>query len=152
MNVSSAAFGHGQPIPARHTCDGENVNPPLEFFDIPAGAQSLALVVEDPDAPGKTFIHWLVWNVPPETAEIDERAADPNAIAGTNDFGEIGYGGPCPPEGEERHYFFRLYALDTLLDLQPGSTFDALTKTMAGHIVAQCELMGTYKRSVQAWV
>lgn len=145
MIIQCPAFQNGQPIQARYTCDGKNFNPPLEFAEVPTGTASLALIVDDPDAPGKTFVHWLVWNLTPDTKAIAEGAMLMGATSGTTDFGETGYGGPCPPSGVH-HYYFRLYALDTLLDLEPQATRPDLDQAMSGHILDTAEFMGTYAR------
>jgi Raf kinase inhibitor-like YbhB/YbcL family protein len=147
MNVSSPAFDHNQPIPPRFTCDGENISPPLEFSEVPDKAKSLALVMDDPDAPGGTFVHWLVWNIRPEAGEISEASDDTAILSGTNSLEQVGYGGPCPPEGQEHRYFFRLYALDTVLDLPSGSTHEQLNKAMGGHILSQADFFGVYRRN-----
>ena len=144
MKISSSAFSDGQSIPAKYTCDGSDTSPPLAFASIPAGAKSLALVVDDPDAPGGTFDHWIVWNIPNGTTTIAE-GQSPQGIAGRNGFGKNGYGGPCPPSGEHR-YFFKLYALDTTLNLQPSSRKADLEKAMKGHILAEAQMMGRYRR------
>lgn len=145
MKITSSAFSHKGPIPSKYTCDGENINPPLEISDVPPGAKSLALICEDPDAPGGTFVHWVVWNINPQTTEIGEGKVPVGASQGTNDFGRSGYSGPCPPGGTHR-YFFQLVALDTTLNLPSGATRQDLEKAMGGHILAQAELVGTYQR------
>ena len=144
MNLSSAAFKDGASIPSKYTCDGANTSPPLAFSGIPAGAKSLALVVDDPDAPGGTFDHWLVWNIPPNTTTIGE-GQSPQGVSGRTGFGKSAYGGPCPPSGEHR-YFFKLYALDTTLNLPPSSSKSDLEKAMSGHTLAKAQMMGRYKR------
>ena len=144
MKIKSPAFENGGRIPAKYTCDGEDISPPLEFEDVPEDAKSLALVMDDPDAPMGTFDHWVVWNIPPETRSIEE-GKEPEGVQGMTDFGRKGYGGPCPPRGEHR-YFFKLYALDTKLDLPEGSRKSDLEKAMKGHIIAQATLMGRYSR------
>ena len=144
MRISSPAFAEGQPIPKKYTCDGANSSPPLKFDGIPASAKSLALVMDDPDAPGGTFDHWIVWNIPPNTTSVAEGAA-PQGVGGRTGFGKDTYGGPCPPGGEHR-YFFKLYALDTTLSLAPSSKKSELEKAMAKHVVEKAEMMGRYKR------
>ncbi len=145
MKIASTAFEQNQAIPAKYTCDGVNHNPPLTFSEVPEGAQSLALVVEDPDAPRKVFTHWLVYDIPPSIQHIAEHAVPPESTEGVNDFGTRGYKGPCPPSGTHR-YFFKLFALDTGLALPEGSVKgDVLTK-MKDHVVAMAELVGTYAR------
>jgi Raf kinase inhibitor-like YbhB/YbcL family protein len=143
ISVSSSAFGSGGDIPQQFTCKGTNVNPPLEFHGIPAGAKSLALVVDDPDAPSGLFTHWLVWNIAPTTAQIAEKTAPAGAVQGTNDFGRPGYGGPCPPSGTHR-YFFRVVALDRMLDLKRGAKRAEFDKAIEGHVLARGELMGRF--------
>ena len=144
MTISSSAFTDGRSIPAKYTCDGGDTVPPLTFATIPPTAKSLALVVDDPDAPGGTFDHWIVWNVPPDTTGVAE-GQEPKGVAGKNGFGKNGYGGPCPPRGEHR-YFFKLYALDGTLNLPPSSGKGDLEKAMKGHVLAQAQMMGRYKR------
>ena len=143
LNVSSIAFSHGGHIPKKYSCEGENINPPLEISNIPKEAKTLALIVEDPDAPSGTFYHWLVWNIPPNEPIAEGYIP---GIMGKNSFGKTGYGGPCPPKGSHR-YFFKIYAIDTELDLQADATKDALQQAMQGHIIAQGELMGKYQKS-----
>jgi Raf kinase inhibitor-like YbhB/YbcL family protein len=145
LKLSSPEFSHTKLIPARYTCDGEDVNPPLLIENIPSATKSLALIVDDPDAPAGTWVHWVVWNISPATAEIKEHSLPSNAQEGMSDFRKRGYGGPCPPSGTHR-YFFRLYALDTTLSLGPNTTKSALESAMKGRILAQTELMGLYKR------
>ena len=150
MEIKSPAFAHGDSIPPKYTCDGADVSPPLSFAGVPAGAKSLALIADDPDAPAGTWVHWVVWNIPAGAKSLEEgvpaREALPNgARQGINDFRRIGYGGPCPPSGTHR-YFFKLYALDTMLDLPASTTKQDLEKGMQGHTLAQAELMGRYRR------
>lgn len=145
MKITSSVFQYGERIPKRYTCDGEDVNPPLQFHDIPQGAKSLVLIMDDPDAPGQTWLHWTVFNIPPQTTTIDEGDLPQEAKEGKTSFGRTGYGGPCPPSGVHR-YFFKLFALDTILDLPHGATLQELEEAMNGHILAQAELMGTYSR------
>ena len=145
MKIESSAFENGQPIPRRYTCDGEDVSPPLVVNDIPNGCKSLVLTVDDPDAPVGVFDHWIVWNLHPSTNEIAEAQDLPHE--GENGFGSVGYKGPCPPRGTPHRYFFKLYALDTQIDLENGSSKEQVEKKMRDHILDQCELMGTYQRS-----
>jgi Raf kinase inhibitor-like YbhB/YbcL family protein len=142
LHVSSPAFDDNGFIPSRFTCDGANVNPPLEITDIPAGAQSLALIVDDPDAPVRPWVHWLAWNLP-VTSHINEDT--PLKEQGINDFRENKYGGPCPPYGVHR-YFFKVYALNTLLTLNEFADKKALERAMNGHVLAYGELVGLYMR------
>lgn len=144
MKISSSAFTHNGSIPAKYTCDGSDSIPPLAFSDLPANAKSLALIVDDPDAPGGTFDHWIVWNIPPATTTIAE-GKPPQGVSGRNGFGRNGYGGPCPPSGEHR-YQFKVYALDTMLNLPPSSSKRDLEKAMSGRTVGQAQMVGKYKR------
>jgi len=146
MKITSSAFKQGGMIPAQYTCDGENENPSLVFSDIPKESQSLALIVDDPDAPAGTWVHWTVWNISPDTAAIGEGEVPAGATEGTTSFGRAGYGGPCPPSGTHR-YYFKLYALDTVLELREGSERDVLEKAMGGHVIEEAELMGIYTRN-----
>ncbi|MEN6336350.1 MAG: YbhB/YbcL family Raf kinase inhibitor-like protein [Phycisphaerales bacterium] len=152
MNIDlvSPGFGQGQMIPQDNTCDGENRSPELQWAAIPDEAQSLALIMDDPDAAAGTFTHWILYNIPVDRHELTENMPHdetlPNgAVQGINDFGKIGYGGPCPPSGTHR-YYFTLYALDTDFDLPPGQTKDDLIRAMGNHILAKGQLMGRYKR------
>ena len=144
MKITSSAFQEGGNIPSKFTCDGGDTTPPLQIAGVPSGAKSLALVVDDPDAPGGLFTHWMAWNMSPRTSAIAE-ASTPKGIHGTNDFGKSGYGGPCPPSGTHR-YYFKIFALDRELDLPPGTKRSQLDVAMKGHVVAQGELMGRYSR------
>jgi len=150
MIITSPAFQQGASIPSQYTCDGSNTHPTLLFSDIPEGAQSLALLMDDPDVP-KTlrpdgmWDHWVVFNMPAQTREISE-GARANGVYGKNTGGKNEYGGPCPPDREHR-YFFKLYALDTMLDLPEGASKKDVEQAMQGHILAQAELMGVYDRS-----
>lgn len=144
MKITSSAFQEGGNIPSKFTCDGGDTTPPLQIAEVPSGAKSLALVVDDPDAPSGLFTHWMVWNISPQTSAIAEASA-PKGIHGTNDFGKSGYGGPCPPSGTHR-YYFKIFALDRELDLPPGTKRSQLDAAMKGHVVAQGELMGRYSR------
>ncbi|HWR25141.1 MAG TPA: YbhB/YbcL family Raf kinase inhibitor-like protein [Methanosarcina sp.] len=138
IKVFSSAFESNGTIPTNYTCEGKNVNPPLEFQGIPEEAESLVLIVDDRDAPMGTFTHWLVWNIEP-VAKIEEDSIP--GVEGRNDFRKIGYGGPCPPSGTHR-YFFRVYALDRQLELKAGAGRKDLESEMIGHIIAEGELMG----------
>jgi len=144
--ISSPDFPEGGPIPAQFTCDGENVNPTLDISGVPAGAMSLVLVVDDPDAPSGTWNHWLVWNIDPSTTQIARNSVPPGAVTGRSDFGQVIYIGPSPPSGTHR-YYFRLMALDTNLNLPAGAGRSALDKAVKGHILKTAELMGRYKRN-----
>jgi Raf kinase inhibitor-like YbhB/YbcL family protein len=145
MKITTTAFQQGGNIPSKFTCDGADANPPLRFEGVPAEAKSLAVIVDDADAPGGLFTHWLVWNIDPTTTTVEENSAPANGVQGKNDFGKSGYGGPCPPSGTHR-YFFKIFALDRQLDLAAGSKRAQLDAQMRGHIMAQGELMGRYSR------
>jgi Raf kinase inhibitor-like YbhB/YbcL family protein len=145
VTISSPAFSHGEAIPARYTCDGADTSPPMIIGKIPPAAQSLALIMDDPDAPAGTWVHWVAWNIPTQTREIPENGLPLGADQGKNDWKRSSYGGPCPPSGTHR-YYFRLYALDASLQLTPSTTKVDLERAMQGHILAKGELMGTYRR------
>ncbi|NCO33461.1 MAG: phosphatidylethanolamine-binding protein [Armatimonadetes bacterium CG2_30_59_28] len=150
IKLTSKAFKEGATIPKQYTCDGKDVSPPLEWDKTPDGTKSLALICDDPDAPMGTWVHWVVYNLPAHAkklaAAIPPKDKLPNsAVQGTNDFHKIGYGGPCPPRGTHR-YFFKLYALDTALDLKPGATKTQLEIAMEGHVVGRGQLIGRYSR------
>ena len=144
MKITSSAFQEGTEIPSKFTCDGADTSPPLQIADIPSEAKSLALIVDDPDAPSGLFTHWLVWNIPPQTGSVREGSA-PKGAQGANDFGKSGYGGPCPPSGTHR-YYFKVFALDRELDLPSGAKRGQLDAAMKGHVVAQGDLIGRYSR------
>jgi Raf kinase inhibitor-like YbhB/YbcL family protein len=144
MKITSSAFQEGASIPSKFSCDGSNTSPPLQIAEVPSGAKSLVLIVDDPDAPSGLFTHWAVWNVSPQINAIAEGSA-PKGVRGTNDFGKSGYGGPCPPSGTHR-YYFKIFALDRELDLPFGAKRGQLDEAMKGHVVAQGELMGRYSR------
>ncbi|HXK94902.1 MAG TPA: YbhB/YbcL family Raf kinase inhibitor-like protein [bacterium] len=151
ISVTSSAFQEGAMIPKKYTCDGENVSLPLQWGPVPPETKSLVLISDDPDAPAGTWVHWVLFNLPPTETGLPEhvppgKTLNNGAAQGTNDFRKLGYGGPCPPGGTHR-YYFKLYALDTKLDLQPGATKPQVEKAMRGHILAQGQLMGKYKRS-----
>jgi len=145
MKLSSPAFGNLDKIPEKFTCDGENISPPLEISDVPEGAQSLALVLEDPDAPRGTFVHWVVFNIDPMTTRVMQGEAPADTVESVTSTGKRGYFGPCPPSGTHR-YFFKLYALNTALDLPTSITADALLKRVKQHILEETELVGLYTR------
>ena len=144
MKISSSAFNDHQSIPPKYTCDGEDTIPPLRFEDVPRETATLALVVDDPDAPMGTWDHWVVWNLPPETKGVQEGQAPPGTV-GKNSWGKTAWGGPCPPDREHR-YFFKLYALDAQLDLPAGAGKSDVEKAMKGHVVAEATLVGKYDR------
>ncbi len=147
INVTSSAFEQGGRIPTKHTGEGEDVSPPLSWTGVPANAEELALICDDPDAPRPTpWVHWVVYKIPADRSGLEENAAG-GAREGQNDFGTAGYGGPMPPPGHGvHHYHFKIYALDTALDAGAGLTKDELTAAMEGHVLAQGELVGTYER------
>ena len=145
LKLTSPAFSEGGKIPKKYTCDSTDLSPPLHINAVPTSAKSLALIVDDPDAPGRTWNHWLLWNIDPKTKEVRENSVPKDAAQGTTDFGSAKYGGPCPPSGVH-HYFFRLYALDTTLSLAGSTTRTALDKAMVGHVIMKGTLMGTYAR------
>jgi len=139
-------FNNNENIPEKYTCDGENVNPPLKIIDAPENSQSLLLIVDDPDAPAGTWVHWILFNIPANINEIAENSVAEGAVQGQNDFGKAEYGGPCPPSGVHR-YFFKIYALDTILDLTNKATKQDVENAMQGHVLDSAELVGLYSRS-----
>ncbi len=145
MIIYSSAFENQGSIPVKYTCDGENISPPLKISGVPAEAKSLVLIVDDPDSPAGNWIHWTIWNINPETAAIEEGLVPTGAAEGLTSFGDIGYGGPCPSGGEHR-YFFKLFALDNVLEVKPGANDQELMQMMNGHIMTTVELIGYYKR------
>ena len=150
MQLESSAFTSGQAIPQKHTCDAQDRSPALNWSDAPQGTKSFALIADDPDAPAGTWVHWVIFNLPAQTHGLPEGVPSTDSGAGgtqgRNDFGKPGYGGPCPPPGKPHRYFFKLYALDSTLDLKAGAKKADLEKAMQGHILGQAELMGTYQR------
>ncbi|HEX4646464.1 MAG TPA: YbhB/YbcL family Raf kinase inhibitor-like protein [Verrucomicrobiae bacterium] len=145
MKVTSPAFKENETIPKKYTADADNINPPLHIDDIPGSAKSLALVVEDPDAPSGKFRHWVLFNMNPRTSDIHENSVPVIATQGRNDFGQMEYGGPKPPSGEH-HYFFNVYALDTVLGMPRGAKAEEVEKELKGHVIDQASLMGRYAR------
>jgi Raf kinase inhibitor-like YbhB/YbcL family protein len=150
IKIESSAFKEGGMIPVKYTCDGEDVSPPLGWRDLPAGTKTIALISDDPDAPMGTWVHWVLFNLPSDVEALPEniplkKTLENGAVHGANDFGRLGYGGPCPPKGTHR-YFFKIYALDTKIDLAPGAKKSQLVKAMEGHILDSGQLMGKYKR------
>lgn len=145
MEISSEVFEPGEDIPVVYSCDGENINPPLHISEVPEEAQSLALIMDDPDAAGGSFAHWVVWNIDPKSADISEGKVPEGAAQGLNGTGLRSYSGPCPPEGVHR-YFFKVYALDTKLNPPEPVTAEDLEDSMDGHILAQAEIYGRYGR------
>jgi Raf kinase inhibitor-like YbhB/YbcL family protein len=156
MRLESSALKAGSSIPEKYTCDGLNISPPLRWSSIPDGTKALALICEDPDAPSKVWVHWVIYNIPPERNSLEEgvpakRLLEDGIAQGQNDFHKIGYGGPCPPSGVHR-YQFKLYALDTALDLKPGARKSQLLDKMSGHIIGKAELEATYQAPVSKQV
>lgn len=146
MEIKSPVFDANQKIPADYTCDGENINPPLEIENVPGGTLSLALIVDDPDAPNGNFVHWLMWNIEPTVTLIEEDSVPKGAVQGKTDFGKIGYGGPCPHSGTH-HYCFTLYALDDkIIILEEGADRMDLEAEINGHIITEASLIGLYER------
>ncbi len=151
LSISSPAFQDGERIPAKYTCQSQDISPPLKWNRVPDETQSLALILDDPDAPSGVFTHWVIFNLPPDSRELPEAVPaasqlPSSALQGKNDFGKIGYGGPCPPPGYPHRYRFTLYALDRQLDLKAGSSKKQVLNAMEGHILAQGQLTGTYQR------
>ena len=150
LQIQSSAFEHNGMIPKKYTCDGEDVSPELSWTGVPESTKSLALISDDPDAPMGTWVHWVLYDLPPSVKELQEnfpkdKTLSNGAKQGITDFKRIGYGGPCPPSGVHR-YFFKLYALDTKLNLEAGATKEQLLKAMEGHVIGQGELVGKYSR------
>lgn len=150
LELKSSAFGEGASIPPKYTCDGQDMSPPLSWSGAPAGTKSFAIISDDPDAPVGTWVHWVAWNIPAGLSSLKEGMEKGAALSdgtkqGISDFKRPGYGGPCPPSGTHR-YFFKLYALDTTLNIPATSTKKDLEIAMKGHILAQTQLMGTYTR------
>ena len=150
LRLRSTAFQNGNHIPSKYTCDGEDISPPLEWGHLPPGTKSAALIADDPDAPAGTWVHWVIYNIPSERIGLQESVVCLEELAegclqGRNDFGKIGYGGPCPPGGTHR-YFFKLYALNIKLDLEPGATKKEVLDAMKGHVLALGTLIGLYTR------
>lgn len=151
LSLRSSAFSEGGTVPTAHTCDGPNTSPPLAWSDAPKGTKSFALIMDDPDAPVGTWVHWVLYNIPPQETTLPQGMETSDTLPsgaqqGLNDFRKSGYGGPCPPKGPAHRYFFKLYALDTTLTLAPHASKADLEKAMQGHILAQTQLMGRYSR------
>lgn len=151
LELTSAAFQEGATIPKQHTGDGADSSPSLEWTDPPQGTKSLALICDDPDAPRGTWVHWVIFNLPADIRELSEAVSTAKTLAngarqGKNDFGNVGYGGPAPPRGKPHRYYFKLYALDTTLDLAAGATKDQLLAAMKGHVLDEGQLIGRYGR------
>jgi Raf kinase inhibitor-like YbhB/YbcL family protein len=151
FEVRSPSFAAGGDIPVKHTCDGRDVSPPLRWTDPPAKTKSFALIADDPDAPVGTWVHWVLYAIPGAASELAEGVPPRDTVAGigthgVNDFGKVGYGGPCPPRGPGHRYFFKLYALDAEISLPPRTTKAGVLEALEGHVLGQAELMGRYKR------
>jgi Raf kinase inhibitor-like YbhB/YbcL family protein len=151
FSLQSNAFQEGADIPRQFTCEGADVSPSLTWSEPPQKTQSLALIVDDPDAPVGTWVHWVAWNIPAATRQLPENVSKTADLPGggrqgNNDFKKTGYGGPCPPPGKPHRYFFKLYALDSTLDLKPGAGKKELDQAMKGHVLAEAQLMGKYQR------
>jgi Raf kinase inhibitor-like YbhB/YbcL family protein len=151
IDITSTAFGEGETIPKPHTGDGADTSPPLRWGEPPAGTRSFALICDDPDAPRGTWVHWVIFNLPADLRGLDagvptQETLTNGANQGKNDFGNLGYGGPAPPRGKPHRYFFKLYALDALLELSAGATKEQLVAAMKGHVLAEGQLMGRYGR------
>lgn len=146
LAIKSPAFKNQEYIPKKYTGDGRDINPPLIFENVPKGTKSLVLIMDDPDAPMGTWDHWIVFNIPPEVREIKENEVPKGSVLGTNDFRKLEYGGPSPPPGKPHRYFFKLYALDTILNLRQGVRKKEVEKAMQGHVLAQTSLVGLYQR------
>ncbi|MGQ9857166.1 MAG: YbhB/YbcL family Raf kinase inhibitor-like protein [Thermodesulfobacteriota bacterium] len=151
MELRSKALKEGQSIPRKHTCDGPDLSPPLEWSDVPQGTNAFALLMEDPDAATGSWVHWLLYDLPAEARSLPEGVSPTETLPrggaqGKNDFGRIGYGGPCPPPGRPHRYFFRLYALSSRVNLPPGASKEQLLRAMEGNVKAEAQLMGTYGR------
>ncbi len=151
LKVSAVAFSEGAAIPARFTCKGPDISPALGWRDLPGGTKSIALICDDPDAPMGTWVHWVLYNLPASVSGLPENvpatsATTSGALQGTNSWGNIGYGGPCPPPGKPHRYFFKVYALNEMLPLKAGATKDQVFAQMKGHVLAQGQMMGTFRR------
>ena len=151
MELKSSAFRSGADIPRKHTCDADDVSPQFSWSNVPSGTKAFALIADDPDAPGGTWVHWVIYDLPAATHELGEGMNKNETLAnggkqGVNDFRKVGYGGPCPPPGKPHRYFFKLYALDAATNLKPRATKQQLLAAMKGHILGEAELIGRYKR------
>jgi Raf kinase inhibitor-like YbhB/YbcL family protein len=151
ISISAEGFKDGTTIPDVYTCKGKDISPSLSWKGIPAGTKSIALIMDDPDAPGGTFVHWVLYNVPAQIQKLPEgmshdKILSDGSMQGMTDFGRTGYGGPCPPPGKPHRYYFKIYALDSRIELSPGASKKQLENAMAGHILAKGEIVGIYKR------
>ncbi|MBW4560871.1 MAG: YbhB/YbcL family Raf kinase inhibitor-like protein [Mojavia pulchra JT2-VF2] len=154
MEIRSSAFFIGNTIPFKYTCDGENISPPLTWEDPPPGTKSFALIMDDPDAPNGTFTHWIIYNIPADSRELPEDVAKQPKLAdgcfqGKNSFGDLGFGGPCPPKDSTHRYFFKLHALDIMLDLPAGASKQEIMAAIDGHVLDKAEVMGRYARQIE---
>jgi Raf kinase inhibitor-like YbhB/YbcL family protein len=147
MQITSSAIDSKEFILEKYTCQGENVNPPLTFSEIPEGAKSLVLIMDDPDAPSGTYVHWILYNMSPATIQVNENALPPASLEGLTTKGDKGYKGPCPPEGQTHHYYFKLYALNKELDLKEGVSIDEINEAIEDSVIEQCEIIGLYKKN-----
>ena len=145
IQITSMAFNEGDKIPRISTCDDQNVSPPLDWTGVPTGTVSVALIMDDPDAPSGTWVHWVLYNIPAETTSL-EQGKTGGGTDGKNDFSKLGYGGPCPPRGSNHRYYVKVYALDIKLDLKAGATKAQVESAMRGHVLVQGQLMGKYAR------
>lgn len=151
LDIQSSAFDEGGVIPVKYTCDSLNYSPPLSWGDIPEGTKSFVIICDDPDAPFKTWVHWVIFNIPADKTTLEENVSNEKvlsfgAVQGVNDFGEIGYGGPCPPPGRPHRYFFKIYALSKMLDLESGATKEEIVRAMQGSILDEAKIVGFYGR------
>jgi Raf kinase inhibitor-like YbhB/YbcL family protein len=151
ISISSDAFENGSSIPVDYTCDEDDRSPPLSWQGLPEGTRSIALIVDDPDAPAGTWVHWVIYNIPADSTGLPaampkDSSLNDGSLQGKNDFGKIGYNGPCPPPGKPHRYFFKVYALDTMLELKNGVTKSQLESAMKGHILGQGSITGKYAR------
>jgi Raf kinase inhibitor-like YbhB/YbcL family protein len=151
LDVTCTAFREGENVPRQYTADGKNISPPLQWGEPPEGTQSIALICDDPDAPRGTWVHWVLYNLPGDSRGLPEGvpgrdSLDGSSVQGKNDFGKVGYGGPSPPRGKPHRYYFKVYALDAALGLEPGATKADLVAAMQGHVLAEGQLMGQYGR------
>ena len=151
FELQSDSFKQSEPIPSRHTCDGDDLSPALRWSDPPARSRAFALIADDPDAPMGTWVHWVMYDIPVSVRQLEEGIPPTDTIRngakqGMTDFGRVGYGGPCPPPGKPHRYYFKLYALDDILNLPPKQTKAKLLKAMEGHVLAEAQIMGTYGR------
>jgi len=151
LSLKVSGFNPGEFIPVQYTCSGEDISPEISWQDIPQGSKSLVLICEDPDAPMGVWTHWIIYNIPPEIMSLKQKfpkliKTDKGILQGVNDFGKVGYNGPCPPPGMPHHYHFKLYALDIILSLPPGARRKDLLEAIQGHILAQADYIGLYQR------